>query len=77
MKRIYNFLKIKLCYRTYWKQWLAFFSLMLVIILVSEYSDYTTKRVLKYQREKANERLGVAKEKDSFKYKNSKLKSGK
>ena len=50
---------------------------MLVIILVSEYSNYTTKRVLKYQWEKANEKLEVAKEKDSFKYKNSKLKSGK
>jgi len=42
---------------------------MLVIILVSEYSNHTTKRVLKYQKEKANERLEVAKEKDSFKYK--------
>lgn len=77
MKRIYNFLKIKLCYRTYWKQWLAFFSLMVVIILVSQYSDYTTKKVLKYEREKANERLELKKEKDSFKYKNSKSKSGK
>jgi len=33
--------------------------------------------VLKYDREKANERLELAKEKDSFRYKNSKSKSGK
>jgi len=37
-----------------------------VIILVSEYADYTTKRVLKYEREKAIERLELAKEKDSI-----------
>ena len=53
---------------------MAFFSLMVVIILVSQYSDYTTKKVLKYEREKANERLELKKEKDSFKYKNSKSK---
>ena len=66
MKKLYNFLKVKLCYRTYWKQWLAFFILLLVIILGSEYADYTTKRVLEYDREKAVERIKLAKEKDSL-----------
>ena len=66
MKKLYNFLKVKLCYRIYWKQWLAFFTLLLVIILGSEYADYTTKRVLEYDREKAVERIKLAKEKDSL-----------
>ena len=66
MKKLYNFLKVKLCYRTYWKQWLAFLGLLLLIILQSEYADYTTKRVLEYDREKAIERLELAKEKDSI-----------
>ena len=65
MKKLYSFLKVKLCYRTYWKQWLAFLTLLLFIILVSEYADYTTKRVLEFDREKAIERLELAKEKDS------------
>ena len=66
MKKLYNFLKVKLCYRTYWKQWLAFMIFLLVIILVSEYADYTTKRILEYEREKAIENLELAKEKDSI-----------
>ena len=66
MKKLYNFLKIKLCYRTYWKQWLAFLTLLILFILQSEYSDYTTKRVLEYDREKAIERLELVKEKDSI-----------
>ena len=66
MKKLYNFFKIKLCYRTYWKQWVAFIIFLLVIILVSEYANYTTKRVLEYEREKAVERLELAKEKDSL-----------
>ena len=66
MKKLYNFLKVKLCYRTYWKQWLAFLTLLLMIILGSEYADYTTKRVLEYDRKKAIERLELAKEKDSL-----------
>jgi len=69
MKKLYNFLKVKLCYRTYWKQWLAFIIFLLVIILGSEYADYTTKRVLEYEREKAIERLELAKEKDSIEIK--------
>ena len=66
MKKLYNLLKVKLCYKTYWKQWLAFLTLLLVIILASEYADYTTKRVLEYDRKKAVERLNLAKEKDSI-----------
>jgi len=66
MKKLYNFLKVKLCYRTYWKQWLAFLTLLLMIFLGSEYADYTTKRVLEYDRKKAIERLELAKEKDSL-----------
>ena len=31
MKKLYEFLKVKLCYRTYWRQWF----LLLVIFLVS------------------------------------------
>ena len=69
MKKLYNFLKVKLCFRTYWKQWSVFLGCMLIIILVSEYADYTTKRVLEYDREKAIERLEIAKEKDSRKHK--------
>ena len=66
MKKLYNFLKVKLCYRTYWKQWLALFTILILFILQSEYADYTTKRVLEYDREKAIERLELAKEKDSL-----------
>ena len=66
MKKLYNFLKIKLCYKTYWKQWIAFLTLLILFILQSEYADYTAKRVLEYDREKAIERLELAKEKDSI-----------
>ena len=66
MKKLYNFLKIKLCYKTYWKQWIAFLTLLILFFLQSEYADYTTKRVLEYDREKAIERLELAKEKDSI-----------
>tara|TARA_Y100001954_G_C15755735_1_gene576219 strand:+ start:515 stop:646 length:132 start_codon:yes stop_codon:yes gene_type:complete len=37
---------------------------VLIIILSAKYSDYTTKRVLEYEREKAVESLEIAKEKD-------------
>ena len=69
MRKLYKFLKVKLCFRTYWKQWVAFIIFLLVIILGSEYADYTTKRVLEYEREKAIERLELAKEKDSIEIK--------
>jgi len=41
-------------------------TLLILFILQSEYADYTTKRVLEYDREKAIERLELAKEKDSL-----------
>ena len=66
MKKLYIFLKVKLCFRTYWKQWSVFLVCMLIIILANEYTEYTTKGVLEYEREKALERLNVAKEKDSM-----------
>ena len=31
MKKIYNFLKVKLCYRTYWRQWLVFFAICFLV----------------------------------------------
>ena len=31
MKKLYNFLKVKLCYRTYWKQWLAFLTMCFLV----------------------------------------------
>ena len=31
MLSIYNFLKVKLCYRTYWKQWVAFLTLCFLV----------------------------------------------
>tara|TARA_B100000963_G_scaffold337089_1_gene332760 strand:- start:2780 stop:2911 length:132 start_codon:yes stop_codon:yes gene_type:complete len=37
---------------------------VLIIILSAKYSDYTTKRVLEYEREKSVESLEIAKEKD-------------
>ena len=35
MLSIYNFLKVKLCYRTYWKQWLALLAICLLIFACS------------------------------------------
>ena len=43
MKKLYNFLKIKLCYRTYWKQWLAFLTMCLLVFACSD--DANTKKV--------------------------------
>ena len=37
-----------------------------MFVLQSEYADNTAKRVLEYDREKAIERLELAKEKDSL-----------
>ena len=31
MLSIYNFLKVKLCYRTYWKQWLVFLTICFLV----------------------------------------------
>jgi len=35
MKKLYNFLKVKLCYRTYWKQWLAFLTICFLVFACS------------------------------------------
>ena len=35
MLSIYNFLKVKLCYRTYWKQWLAFLTMCFLVFACS------------------------------------------
>ena len=67
MKKLYNFFKVKLCLRTFWRQWSVFLVCMLIIILSNEYTDYTAKRVLEFEREKAEERLNLAKEKNSLK----------
>ena len=36
MRDIYNFLKVKLCYRTYWKQWLAFLAICFLVLACSD-----------------------------------------
>ena len=36
MLSIYNFLKVKLCYRTYWKQWLALLAICLLVFACSD-----------------------------------------
>tara|TARA_S200000501_G_C20343800_1_gene534491 strand:- start:76 stop:585 length:510 start_codon:yes stop_codon:yes gene_type:complete len=35
MKKAYNFFKVKLCYRTYWKQWLAFLAICFLVLACS------------------------------------------
>jgi len=40
MKKLYNFLKVKLCYRTYWKQSLALI-FMFLLVFVSGYAQLT------------------------------------
>ncbi len=39
MLSIYNFLKVKLCYRTYWKQWLAFLTICFLFFACSDDSS--------------------------------------
>ena len=39
MRKLYKFLKVKLCCRTYWKQWLAF--LTFLVFACSRDSDET------------------------------------
>ncbi|MBT3560216.1 MAG: hypothetical protein HN773_06695 [Flavobacteriaceae bacterium] len=53
MKKLYEFLKVKLCYRTYWRQWI----LVLVIFLISlsnfaqsqQYSSIEEVKKLNYE----------------------------
>ena len=42
MKKLYNFLKVKLCYRTYWKQWLALLAICFLIFACSGGNDKNT-----------------------------------
>ena len=42
MLSIYNFLKVKLCYRTYWKQWLAFLTMCVLVFACSSGDDNTS-----------------------------------
>ena len=62
MKQIYNFFKVKMCYRTYWKQWLAFFSLILILVLFSEYNANETQKMLDTKEEEIDEKIRIAKE---------------
>jgi len=62
MKQIYNFFKIKMCYRTYWKQWLAFFALILILVLFSEYNANETQKMLDAKEEEIDEKIRIAKE---------------
>ena len=39
MLSIYSFLKVKLCYRTYWKQWLAFLAICFLVFACSSDSS--------------------------------------
>ena len=39
MKKIYNYLKVKLCYRTYWKQWLVFFFICFLVFACDSKSN--------------------------------------
>ena len=36
MKSIYNFFKVKFCYRTYWRQWLVFLVICIILYLWAE-----------------------------------------
>ena len=40
----------------------------LILILATVYSNYSTKKILEYERKKADERLELAKEKDSARF---------
>ena len=57
MKQIYNFFKVNMCYRTYWKQWLAFFSLVLTLVLFSEYNANETQKMLDTKEEEIDEKM--------------------
>ena len=36
MKKVFNFFKVKLCYRTYWKYWIAFILITIILYLWAE-----------------------------------------
>tara|TARA_X000000368_G_scaffold415121_1_gene406282 strand:- start:89 stop:304 length:216 start_codon:yes stop_codon:yes gene_type:complete len=51
-----------MCYRTYWKQWLAFFALILILVLFSEYNANGTQKMLDAKEEEIDEKIRIAKE---------------
>ena len=46
MLSIYSFLKVKLCYRTYWKQWLAFLAICFLVFACSDDDEDSTNCIL-------------------------------
>ena len=44
------------------------YEVALILILAAVYSNYSTKKILEYERKKADERLELAKEKDSARF---------
>ena len=51
-----------MCYRTYWKQWLAFFALILILVLFSEYNANETQKMLDEKEKEIDEKIRIAKE---------------
>tara|TARA_B100001559_G_scaffold315852_2_gene318437 strand:- start:3769 stop:3984 length:216 start_codon:yes stop_codon:yes gene_type:complete len=51
-----------MCYRTYWKQWLAFFALILILVLFSEYNANETQKMLDAKEKEIDEKIRIAKE---------------
>tara|TARA_B100000989_G_scaffold211062_1_gene160170 strand:- start:164 stop:361 length:198 start_codon:yes stop_codon:yes gene_type:complete len=45
----------------------------LILTLAAVYSNYSTKKTLEYKRKKADERLELAKEKDSVRFINKQI----
>ena len=43
MNKIYEFFKIKFCYRTYWKQWLALISIGFIMLTIFSPNSKTKK----------------------------------
>ena len=43
MRKLYNFLKVKLCYRTYWRQWLVFLAICFLLFACSSGSGDQTE----------------------------------
>ena len=46
MKKLYNFLKVKLCYITYWKQWLALLAMCFLVFAYSGVYAYSLTSVV-------------------------------
>ena len=48
MKKLYNFHKVKLCYITYWKQWLALLAMCFLVFACSGVYAYSLTSCLLY-----------------------------